>query len=461
LGAAPASLGRRLQLSVAAPLLLFFGLTLLMLDRLYVSLQQRSLQEALEQSVVAIAGALDSEPDGSFEVRILDPESRLLTPGSGHYAEVQDATGRVRWRSPSLAGVSVELGGPVAAGVRTSSERQAGDGALLRVYRRGLRWEAQPGASHELTFSVAEATAPGRAQLLRYRSTLAGWFALLAVALLLVLGWLLRMTLAPMRRLEREISAVEAGAREQLGGGYPRELAGTVANLNALLVAERRRIARYRDSLGSLAHELKTPLAVMRASLPQDSATAATLNREIDRMSGIVNRQLARAGGNAGGSVGQAPVLVAPLAQELRSTLLKVHGRRDLQIALSVQPGAAFVGDAGDFTELLGNLLDNACKWCRTSVELGISVEQPVAASPWLQLRVADDGPGVPAADRVRILERGVRADERAAGHGIGLALVNDTVALYGGSIAVTQSAALGGACFEVRLPGRVLATTA
>jgi two-component system, OmpR family, sensor histidine kinase PhoQ len=454
--AAPASLGRKLVLSVSVPLALFFALTLVVLDVLFQNLEDRSLQDLLEQDVVALVSALEQHPDGELDVRVLDPESRLLTPGSGRYAQVQDSAGRVLWRSPSLTGVDLDMGGPVPAGRRASMEHSGTDRATARVYCRGLRWESAPGHSLDLTFSVAESTAPWRSQLLVYRSTLVGWFTLMALLLLAVLWWRMRATLQPIRRLEAEIGEVETGARDELGAGYPRELAGTAQNLNTLLHAERQRIARYRDSLGSLAHELKTPLAVIRASLQQGSSVAAGINREIDRMSSIVDRQLARAGGSAGVTIGQAPVAVAPMAQELRAALLKVHSQRDIDFSIEVEPGASFSGDPGDLMELLGNLLDNACKWCRGRVRLQALVTGAGGLSSRLCLRVSDDGPGVAPADRERILQRGVRASDSAGGHGIGLALVSDTVALYGGEITVTQSAELGGARFDVMLPGKL-----
>jgi two-component system, OmpR family, sensor histidine kinase PhoQ len=452
----PASLGRKLVLSVAVPLALFFALTVVVLDLLFQNLQQRALQDLLEQDVVAIVGALEQHPDGEVLVRVLDPDSRLLTPGSGHYAQVQDVAGQVLWRSPSVAGVAVDMGKPLPVGQRATRDYTAADASELRIYRRGLRWESMPGRSHDLTFSVAEDTAPWRAQQLLYRSTLAGWFTLMALVLLAVLWWRLRIALRPVRQLEMEISAVEAGERQELGTGYPRELAGTAHNLNTLLNAERKRIARYRDSLGSLAHELKTPLAVIRASLQQEGNAAASINREIDRMSGIVDRQLSRAGGSAGVTVGQVPVPVAPLALELRAALLKVQAARDIHISIDIEAGDCFVGDAADLMELLGNLLDNACKWCRGRVKLVGRMREVAGLRPRLCLQTHDDGPGVAAADRARILQRGVRASGSAGGHGIGLALVSDTVALYGGEISVGQSAELGGACFEVLLPGKL-----
>jgi two-component system sensor histidine kinase PhoQ len=267
--------------------------------------------------------------------------------------------------------------------------------------------------------------------------------------LLVTLAALLHWVLGPVRRMEREIHEVEEGQRERLGGGYPRELAGVAGNLNALLIGERKRVARYRDTLGNLAHSLKTPLAVMRAE-----GASASVSTEIDRMSGIIEHQLKRAAASGGALLGQAPVEVGQVAAELRATLLRVFSRKDLAIELAAAPAAQFIGDRGDLTELLGNLLENACKWCRTRVRFSASTDESAQPRERLCLVVEDDGPGISAEDRARVLQRGVRADEKVPGHGLGLAMVHDTVDLYGGKLAIDASP-LGGARFTVRLPGR------
>jgi two-component system, OmpR family, sensor histidine kinase PhoQ len=267
--------------------------------------------------------------------------------------------------------------------------------------------------------------------------------------LLVTLAALLHWVLGPVRRMEREIHEVEEARRESLGAGYPRELAGVAGNLNALLIGERKRVARYRDTLGNLAHSLKTPLAVMRAE-----GASATVSAEIDRMSGIIDHQLKRAAASGGALLGQAPVEVVQVAAELRATLLRVYARKDLVIELALAPTAQFIGDRGDLTELLGNLLDNACKWCRTRVRFSANIDESAGARERLCLIVEDDGPGISAEDRARVLQRGVRADEKVPGHGLGLAMVHDTVDLYGGRLTIDASP-LGGARFTLRLPGR------
>ena len=451
-----ASVSRKLVLSVAVPLVSFFALTIVVLDMLFRNLATRSLQDLLDQQLVAVVSAAEpADEGGGLAVRLLDPASHFVTPGSGHYALIRDTRGAVLWKSPSLAGVPLDFGEPVTTGTTALVDRNLSDGTQVRVLSRGLSWEYAPGDNRNLVFSVGESTQPYRAQLWRFRQTMIGWFSGMTVLLLAVLGVLLRHTLAPVRRLEHEIREVEAGAREQLGRGYPRELAGTAANLNALLHSERRRIQRYRDTLGNLAHELKTPLAVIRGALRTDADVRPSVDREIGRMAKIIDHQLARAATGGATVLGQAPVALAPIARELRGTLLKVHAAKDLSIDLQIEAGACFAGDAGDLTELLGNLLDNACKWCRSTVCLRGAIETTADRTTPLHLCVDDDGPGIETDQRQRVLGRGARGDERTPGHGLGLAMVADTVALYGGTLHIDRAPGLGGARLEVWLPGR------
>jgi two-component system sensor histidine kinase PhoQ len=444
------SLSRRLLVAVSVPLALFFGIMMLVLDSGFRALSERSLNELIDAQMVSLIAAADPLPNGSYgpDTQTLDP--RMATPHSGLYAQIR--SGEHQWRSASTAGVVADFGPILRRGERSLEYASFGH-ERVAIESRAIRFEDDAKNAETLTFSVAVSLTPYEEQLWQFRRELLGWFVGLMLALLLTLAALLNWVLAPVRRMEREIHEVEAGRSEHLGEGYPRELSGVTTNLNALLVGERRRLSRYRDTLGNLAHGLKTPLAVMRSSLPATPA-AAGLGREIDRMSGIIEHQLKRAAASGGALLGQAPVELAPLAADLRAALLKVYAHKDLSLELAVAPGAQFSGDRGDLTELIGNLLDNACKWCRGRVRLSAQSDPAAEPRQRLTLVIEDDGPGISAADRERVLERGVRADESVPGYGLGLAMVRDTVDLYGGTLSI-DSSPLGGARFTLALPGR------
>ncbi len=340
-------------------------------------------------------------------------------------------------------------------GGRTFTRATERDGDEVAIESRGIQFSDDPETGQTLTFSVAVSLGPYEKDLWRFRSQLLEVFAGLMALLLGTLALLMRWTLSPVRRLEREIHQVEEGRSETLGTGYPRELSGVANNLNALLVGERKRVSRYRDTLGNLAHSLKTPLAVMRSSLSGEAVPSnGALGAEIDRMSGIIEHQLKRAAASGGALLGQAPVDVGAVASELRATLIKVYARKDLSIELAVELESQFIGDRGDFVELLGNLLDNACKWCKSRVRLTVQVDAATFSRERLRLLIEDDGPGISEEDRRRVGHRGVRADENVPGHGIGLSMVQETIEMYGGSLSIEPSP-LGGARFSVRLPGR------
>lgn len=444
------SLSRRLLLSVSAPLALFFGVMMLVLDTGFRALSERSLQELLDSQMVALIAAAEPGPNGGYAPAPHTLDSRLGTPRSGLYAAIRSQ--HHQWRSPSTAGINGDFGPLLGNGQRSLSYGLFAANRVA-IESRAIQFEDDPSDPHGLTFSVAVSLTPYEAQLLRFRQELIGWFVGLMAVLLVTLAALLRWVLAPVRRMEREIHAVEEGRSETLGGRYPRELAGVAGNLNALLVGERKRVRRYRDTLGNLAHSLKTPLAVMRSRLSA-GASASAVGAEIDRMSDIIEHQLKRAAASGGALLGQAPVDVGQVASELRGALLRVYGQKDLVLELAVAPETQFIGDRSDLTELLGNLLDNACKWCRSRVRLTAYVDERAGSRERLHIDVEDDGPGIAPADRPRVLQRGVRTDQNVPGHGIGLAMVWETVDMYGGKLEIDESP-LEGARLSLRLPGR------
>ncbi|HPF27246.1 MAG: ATP-binding protein [Steroidobacteraceae bacterium] len=449
-----ASLTRRLLLSLFVALVLFFGLTILLLDTVFRDLSERSLRELLDAQMVALISAAEPEEVGVMRAAAT-LESRLETPGSGLYAEIRDATGESVWRSPSMAGSGVAWRRLAQPGERHFEVVADGERGRLAIATRGISWEVLEGSPRRFTFSVASDLRPYEAQLRRFRQQIIGWFAGLAVLLVLTLALLMRWVLAPIRRLETEIKEVESGRREQLGAGWPRELAPVTTNLNALLEAERIRIKRYRDTLGNLAHSLKTPLAVMRSALERTSVAPSplALRTEIDRMSAIIEHQMRRAATSGGQLLGQAPCSVLAIATELRTALLKVHGAKDLSIAVRVDPAVHFVGDRADLTESLGNLLDNACTWCVERVRVVAEILPEADSRRALSIVVEDDGAGISPENRERVLTRGGRLDETVPGHGLGLAMVQETAALYGGSLVIGVSE-WGGARLELILPG-------
>lgn len=355
------------------------------------------------------------------------------------------------WQSGSHLGQQLAYADDLAAGERRYTSITTDDGSALLELSFAIVWEGTTGTSHALTYHVAEHLKPLREQISSFRRTLWGWLTALAALLLGVQGLVVRWGLRPLRRVADDLSAIEAGKHQRLEGEYPRELASLTGNINALLRHERAQLERYRNTLGDLAHSLKTPLAVLGglSDVPDISVEErGTLRDQVARMREIVDYQLQKAA-MAGRSPLAAPLAVDEVVEKIVASLRKVYADKQLQISSTIDPQTRFRGELGDLMELAGNLLDNACKWGRHEVSI---VAYPLSAKGGLCMSVEDDGPGIAELRANEILQRGVRADTHVPGHGIGLAMVRDIVEAYGGHITI-GTAALGGARMVIELP--------
>lgn len=448
--AAP-SLRTRLLLALALLLLAAAAVAAWALESWYRDLGLRAREEVLDAQVIALISSADIDPEGLLVPQNL-VEPRLATPGSGLYAEILGSRGS--WRSPSAIGSGLNLAAHPGAGERAFERARLADGTRVLGLSLGIRWELDDGGSRDFVVRAAESLEPWYREIARVRAWLATGSVSLGLLLLGGLAVALQFALKPLHRLEAEIVDIEAGRRESLGADWPSELAGVTGNLNALLTGERKRLERYRTTLGNLAHSLKTPLAAIRSLLEGGHADPAALAPQLDRMQGIVQHQLKRAvfGGSSATLIDLA--VQEPLEQ-LRAALAKVYADKPVRATLAIAPGTAYPIDPGDFLELAGNLLDNAWKYCRSEIA--------VRATPWtraewrrpgLAIDVEDDGQGIAPPERQRVLERGVRADESVAGQGIGLAVAREIAAAYSGALEIGDGR-LGGARVMLRLPGR------
>jgi signal transduction histidine kinase len=262
----------------------------------------------------------------------------------------------------------------------------------------------------------------------------------------------LRASLLPFRELREKLMALRAGENRRVPGVYPSEVQPLIDNLNALLEAREKAVRRAVATAGDLAHGLKTPLALLareadRAVDAGNVELAESIAQQVERMSRQINYHLARARAAASGSVNGVRCPVAPCANALVRTLLKLYADRALEISSSIAPDLCARAQREDLDEMLGNLLDNACKWARSRIVLEASRTDAL-----LVLTLDDDGPGLARALRTVVLERGVRFDEAAPGSGLGLAIVRDLAELYGGSISLDDSP-LGGLRARISLP--------
>jgi len=450
------SLSSRLLVSVSVLLLLFFGATIAVLDTAFSEAGEQARRDILDGHLVALLAAAEPDDKGDLVMPDRLREPRFERIGSGLYAELRDVDGSVLWRSRSALGLEVPGGVVPELGNHLFARESLEDETPLLTLSLAVEWELDDGETKPYVFKVAESLDSFNAQISGFRRQLFGWFAAVALTMLLAFSMLLRGLLKPLRLIETEITEIEEGNRVSLSGEFPTELTGVARNLNLLIDSERARSDRYRYTLDNLAHSLKTPLAAMRALLNdrQTPEFGDRFNEQIDRMDEIVRYQLRKPAASVADNLVLQPVAVEREVKRLIDGLRKVYHDKHPDFDMRVEKGMQFRGDTGDFLELAGNLLDNACKWCERRVRISIvpSVGARAIASGMV-LTVSDDGPGIPQDAADALLERGMRLDEATPGHGIGLAVVKEIARSYGGRLKIKRSEDLGGAEFMVSIP--------
>ena len=437
------SLAGRLLLASALLLPLFLGFTGLYLERGHRLGAEAAEAERLQLLLLTLLAEAEYEQSLWLPEQLL--EARFNQPASGLYAAVTGPARDLLWQS--LSSRTTEMDPHLASlprlnpGQRDFSRQ---DGLFRFSYQ--VLWQTEAGAEIPLLFSILETVVPLDAAVSSYRRSLLLWLGGSAILLLACQAAILAWGLRPLRTLARDLGSIESGDSDQLSGAYPNELQSITDNLNTLLHSEKERRAKVRNTLSDLAHSLKTPLAVI-SSADREAPDYPDLVREQTRhMEQIVSYQLQRA---SGGSHKLLQVIDVPATvRRLQSGLEKVYADRRISFQAVLAPGSVFRGDERDLLELLGNLMDNACKYGRKTVRVTVAGGGRLP----LEITVEDDGEGISAELDSTIMQRGIRADSRSNGQGIGLAVVADIVESYRGELRVEPSA-LGGACLRVILP--------
>jgi two-component system, OmpR family, sensor histidine kinase PhoQ len=448
----PISLQTRLLWAASLALAAFLGVTGYSLEQAFRKSALQAMRDRLESYVFTYLSGTDVSKEGELILPEFPPDPRFDRPQSGLYAGI--IGDGIEWRSASALGRVLPFEQTLDPG-RTYWENKPAPTNVGGVYRysRGVTYEVPNGGEVHLTFHIAENDASFNRQVKVFRGTLYTQLGAAAVLLFLVQLLMLRWSLGPLRAVAQDLAKVEQGERERLPDRYPRELSLLTASINDVIDSEREQRTRYRNTLGDLAHSLKTPLAVIRNELESgtDPATAkALLSEQVRRMDDIVAYQLARAAA-AGHATFSAPIEIESHAEAIVLGLEKVYADRGVLCEFEIDPNARFYGEKGDLLELLGNLLENAFKWARSRVLLTVRASAVPGRRPSLSLIVEDDGPGIPEDKVALLLQRGVRGDERVQGHGIGMSIVQDIVKSYRGELKVSRAGHLGGARFELK----------
>lgn len=447
------SLQARALLIGSVVLAAFLGATGVVLDKAFRDSAEAAMRDGLQGYAETLQASIENDHLEGLKTLPQTLGDRLAQPNSGLYATlIRQPSYKQEWISESAKGMNIPWPPLPEFWTARLDPVELPNGTELYVLSANLLYQKSKSRPVHYILQIAETLDDRQSYYYRrmnhVRRDLWRWFGGAALMLLLLQAMILRRSFAPLRRVAADIRSIEAGRTERLKHNYPRELHGLTENLNALLDQAESHLARYRNALGDLAHSLKTPLAVLRGAVENpetDEETRAVAREQIERMNRIIEYQLKRAAAS-GRSHLAPPVHVEDKARQIVSALNKVYIDKNIACRTHIDPDLVFRGDEGDLLEILGNLAENAYKWSRSQVELHARHDQ----GGQLELRVDDDGPGIPVDVAARLLKRGERADPSVPGHGLGLAIVNSIVRAYGGELAIEKSP-LGGAAVIVR----------
>ena len=443
----PQTLTARVLFLASAVLVVLLGIMALVLRSAYSDSIQAAERSKLQTSIYSLLAAAEMV-NGKLFLPESMPDNQLNQLSSGSYAGVLNAEGQWIWQSQSALGQDLPALPQVTGGLfEFQSVSYASQACFALGY--GTTWK-RGRKMQPYTFWVVVSQQSFRTQLKTFEDTLVRGFLVIGCLLGLFQLGILRWALRPLKRLSIAIVAVEQGQAQQVTGRYPRELQQLVDNMNQLIVSADRQRQKIHNTLADLAHSLKTPLAVVRnelylSELRGDVAPERNqlFNEQTQRMDDIIQYQLRKVARHSGPQ--SRVIAVKPLIESLIASLQKLYAAKALQVTLSLDDKAVFVGDADDLYEIIGNLLDNAFKYARH--QISCHAEQRES----LHLTIEDDGLGIIEDQYDAVLQRGVRADERVAGQGIGLAVVSELVASYQGQLQLSKSA-LGGLSLQLTL---------
>jgi signal transduction histidine kinase len=452
-----ASIAQRLFLSAAIlsfAILLIAGLVLsTVYERAAESNFDERLNVYLQALVTDIATPGESGRIGPDELS--DPEFAL--PLSGWYWQITRLdTEKPQIRSSrSLFAAELprlsESGIPLGAGGSRRGYAKGPDDRRLRIVERTI----DAGDDGVFLVQVAAPTEEIEMAIRRFEIALAATFSVLALALVGSSALQLRYGLAPLRQLREGVAAIRRGESESIDGAFSSDIAPLAGELNLLIGANRAVVERARTQVGNLAHALKTPLSVI---INEAALEPSPLAAKVEEQAAIMRDQVAyyldraRAAVRAGAITSATDV--KPVAESFIGAFEKIYAERAIGFALDIPQPVRFLGERQDLEEMIGNLVDNACKWAKSSVAIAVRPEpsETEVERSFFRVVIDDDGPGLAAELRAIALTRGRRLDETKPGSGLGLSIVVDLAALYGGGLSLDVSS-MGGLRAELRLP--------
>jgi signal transduction histidine kinase len=452
------SLATRLFLSATAWVVVILLITGVILSSVYRDATERAFDRRLNlylRTLVAEVATPDEPPDHQFQ-SLGEPLFEL--PLSGWYWQIirtdtekeEARASRSLWdkKLPKLEDRGAEL---TAAGIRLGYV-DGPEGQTLRMVERPV----DLGADGKFLVDVAGDASEIFDETRNFDYYLGGTFVALTIVLVLTTIFQVRFGLAPLKRISDAIADIRSGRAERLEGEFPVEIAPLARETNALIDANREIVERARTHVGNLAHAIKTPLSVIvnEATSHSSDPFATKVLEQADVMRDQVAHHLERARIAARVTIVGTVTEVSPVVDALRRTMEKIHRDRSVAIEVSAGAKARFRGERQDLEEMVGNLVDNACKWATSRVFIEVLVDQAAepGAAPMLRIVVDDDGRGLSEKEQAQVSRRGQRLDESKPGSGLGLSIVVDLASLYGGRLGLGR-APIGGLRAELSLP--------
>ncbi|MBR1222617.1 sensor histidine kinase [Bradyrhizobium sp. U87765 SZCCT0131] len=452
------SLATRLFLSATAWVVVILVITGFVLSSVYRQAVERSFDRRLNLYLRTLIAEAATPEDSAGERQFQSLGEPLFEiPLSGWYWQIAriDAdkpdvrSSRSLW-DKQLPKLDDATGAMTAAGVRIGYVNGPED-QRLRIVERQVDF----GSDGKFLVTVAGDATEIFDEIRTFDYYLGGTFLALTLVLVFTTIFQVRFGLAPLKRISESLAAIRSGRAERLEGRFPVEIAPLARETNALIDANREIVERARTHVGNLAHAIKTPLSVIvnEANAHGADPFAAKVLEQAEVMRSQVAHHLERARIAARVTVVGTVTEVAPVIEGLRRTMEKIHRGRDLAIDVENDVQPKFRGERQDLEEMVGNLVDNACKWARSRVQVEILMETATPERPpMFRIVVDDDGPGLSPAERAQVARRGQRLDESKPGSGLGLSIVIDLAALYHGRLSL-DTAPIGGLRAELVLP--------
>ena len=450
------SLAFRLFAGAAAWALVLLLLGAIALSVLYQRNIVRTMDDRLTSVVGALVAAAETDPGGDVALARRPSDPAYARFFSGRYWEIvdiaEDQPARVLVVSRSLLDEQLAVPPSLLEQARStpgeivSSDTKGPDREPLRVVMQAVQLPNRPDF---VVMLAAEDRRPADREVRNFAITSALMFLGFAAAIAAGVFFQVRIGLEPVIRMRNSVSEVREGHAERVDGQYPDELQPLADELNAMLDHSRELVERSRTHVGNRAHALKTPIAVLtNESRSSDGELASIVERQTDVMAKQVDHHLRRARAAAHAKAVGARTETGPVIGDLARTLEKIYARRGVSIVTELADEVNFRGERQDLEEMIGNLLDNACKWA--GAEVRITARR--LAERVLEIRIEDDGPGLTDEEGASALQRGVRLDEQAPGSGLGLSIVTDLAKAYDGHVELSRSE-LGGLCARLILP--------